>query len=306
VSAQPILLVGSVALDDVRTPFGAVQEAFGGSASYFALAARCFAPVRLVAIVGTDFPAAHLELLRERDIDTRGLEIVDGKCFRWGGRYGDDLNSRETLFTHLNVFEHFHPKVPPAYRDSPFVFLGNIHPSLQAEVLRQVQAPRLVALDTMNLWIETARQELLDVLRSVHLLVVNDQEARQLTENSNLVQAARRLLEFGPRMVVVKKGEHGAAYFSAEGEFAVPALPLDDVRDPTGAGDSFAGGLLGHLAASGEVSQAAMRRAMVYGSVLASFTVQDFGVAGLCGVSAEQIAARYEQLRLLTQIEPLR
>jgi sugar/nucleoside kinase (ribokinase family) len=306
VSAQSILLVGSVALDDVTTPFGEVQGAFGGSASYFALAARHFAPVRLVAVVGTDFPAVHLDLLRERDIDTRGLEIVEGQCFRWGGRYGDDLNSRETLFTHLNVFEHFHPKVPPAYQDSPFVFLGNIHPSLQAEVLQQVRAPRLVALDTMNLWIDTARRELLEVLRSVQLLVVNDQEARQLTGKSNLVQAARQLLELGPRMVVVKKGEHGAAFFSKEGEFAVAALPLDDVCDPTGAGDSFAGGLVGHLAACGETSQAAMRRAMVYGSVLASFTVQDFGVAGLCAVSREQIAARYEQLRLLTQIEPLR
>jgi sugar/nucleoside kinase (ribokinase family) len=304
VSPHPILLVGSVALDDVHTPFGEVRGAFGGSASYFALAARFFAPVRLVAVVGTDFPAEHLALLRERDVDTRGLEVVAGNCFRWGGRYGEDLNTRETLFTHLNVFEHFHPKVPPEYHDSPYVFLGNIHPSLQAEVLRQVRAPRLVALDTMNLWIDTARTELLDVLQKVHLLVVNDQEVRQLAGEPDLVRAGRALLRLGPRTVVVKKGEHGAAMFSAAGEFAIPALPLDDVHDPTGAGDSFAGGLVGYLAATGETAGGALRRAIAYGSVLASFTVQDFGVARLRTVRDSEIEARFEQLRLLTHIEP--
>jgi len=303
VSAQPILLVGSVALDEIVTPFGEVRDAFGGSASYFALAARRFAPVRLVAVVGTDFPEDDLQLLRDEGVDTRGLEVVDGRCFRWGGRYGDDLNSRETLYTHLNVFEHFHPKVPQAYRDSPYVFLGNIHPSLQAEVLEQVRSPRLVALDTMNLWIETARTELLRVLRDVHLLVLNDQEARQLAGESNLVRAGRRLLDLGPRTIVVKKGEHGAALFSTGGEFALPALHLADVRDPTGAGDSFAGGLLGYLAASGETSGPALRRAIAYGSVLASFTVQDFGIARLRNVRPEEIAARFEELRLLTHLD---
>jgi sugar/nucleoside kinase (ribokinase family) len=300
----PILLVGSVALDDIQTPFGAVQEAFGGSASYFALAARFFAPVRLVAVVGTDFPAAHLQTLRDSNVDTRGLEVAEGSCFRWGGRYGRDLNSRETLFTHLNVFEQFHPKVPEEFRDTPFVFLGNIHPGLQAEVLRQVRSPRLVALDTMNLWITTARPALLEVLRSVHLLIVNDEEARQLAEDANLVRAARRLLELGPRVVVIKKGEHGSMMISEHGMFASAAVPLETVLDPTGAGDSFAGGLVGCLAASGDLTAAGLRRGIAYGSVLASFTVQDFGLERLRSVRRDEIAARWEELRLLTQIHP--
>ncbi len=301
--SHPILLVGSVALDDVTTPFGEVRGAFGGSASYFALAARQFAPVRLVAVVGTDFPAEHRLLLEERGVDIRGLEVADGACFRWGGRYGDDLNSRETLYTHLNVFADFHPKVPAVFRDSPYVFLGNIHPALQAEVLAQVQAPRLVALDTMNLWIDTAHRELLEVLRRVDLLVVNDAEARQLTGEKNLVRAGRRLRDLGPSIVVVKKGEHGAALFSAGSEFATVAVPLEDVVDPTGAGDSFAGGLLGYLAATGDSSDAALRRAVTYGSVLASFTVQGFGISRLMTVRHEEIAARFATLRDLTQIE---
>lgn len=301
---QPILLVGSVALDDISTPFGEVRDAFGGSASYFALAASLFAPVRLVAVVGKDFPDEHRAFLEARKVDTRGLEIADGACFRWGGRYGDDLNSRETLFTHLNVFADFHPKVPAAFRDSPYVFLGNIHPALQAEVLAQVEKPRLVALDTMNLWIESAREELLRVVSQVDLLVLNDAEARQLTGESNLVRAGRRLLRLGPRTIVVKKGEHGAALFSAGGEFATAAVPLEDVVDPTGAGDSFAGGLLGYLAATGDHSEGALRRAVAYGSVLASFTVQGFGIARLATVRAEEIAARCAELRNLTQLEP--
>jgi sugar/nucleoside kinase (ribokinase family) len=208
------------------------------------------------------------------------------------------------LFTQLNVFENFHPKVPPEFRDSPFVFLGNIHPGLQAEVLSQVQRPRLVALDTMNLWIETARRELLEVLASVDLLVVNDAEARQLAGEANLIRAGQRLLELGPRMVVVKKGEHGAALFSAHGRFSIPALPLESVLDPTGAGDSFAGGLVGALAATGDISDSTLRRAIAYGSVLASFTVQDFGIERLRTVQPDEIARRYEELRHLTHIEP--
>lgn len=301
--AQPILLVGSVALDDVETPFGAVREAFGGSATFFALAARYFAPVRLVAVVGTDFPAEYRDLLESYRVDTRGLEVAPGRCFRWGGRYGFDLNTRETLFTELNVFENFHPKVPPEFRDSPFVFLGNIHPDLQAEVLRQVQAPRLVALDTMNLWIDTAREALLRVLPSVHLLILNDAEARQLAGEANLVRAGRRLLDLGPRTVVVKKGEHGAAMFTREGTFATAAVPLEEVFDPTGAGDSFAGGLVGTLAASGDLSDAGLRRAIAYGSVLASFTVQAFGIERLRGVRPADIAQRFEQLRHLTHLD---
>lgn len=302
-TAQPILLVGSVALDELHTPAGSLHDAFGGSASYFALAARFFAPVRLVAVVGSDFPPAHRQLLETAGVDLRGLEVAEGPCFRWGGRYGEDLNTRETLFTNLGVFEHFHPKVPEGYRQSPFVFLGNIHPSLQKEVLAQIDSPRLVALDTMNLWIETARAELLDVLRSVDLLVVNDGEARQLTGESNVVRAGRRLLELGPKTIVIKKGEHGAALFASGGTFAVPAVPLEHVVDPTGAGDSFAGGLIGSLAVSGDLGDAALRRAIACGSVLASFTVQDFGVARLQSVTRHELAARYEELRHLTHFD---
>jgi sugar/nucleoside kinase (ribokinase family) len=303
VTAAPILLVGSVALDDLHTPSGSRHEAFGGSASYFALAARFFAPVRLVAVVGDDFPPAYREVLAGAGVDLEGLEIAPGPCFRWGGRYGEDLNTRETLFTHLGVFEHFHPKVPDAYRGSDFVFLGNIHPSLQQEVLRQVRAPRLVVLDTMNLWIETARAELLDVLASVDVLIVNDAEARQLTGESNLVRAGRALLALGPTRAVIKKGEHGAALFAPGGIFALPAVPLERVVDPTGAGDSFAGGLLGSLAAEGECTDRAMRRAMALGSVLASLTVEDFGLERLRTASRREIAARYEELRHMTHFD---
>ena len=301
--SESILLVGSVALDEVHTPSGSVRDAFGGSASYFALAARFFAPVRLVAVVGDDFPPDHRALLETSGVDLAGLEVAAGPCFRWGGRYGQDLNHRETLFTHLGVFEHFHPKVPEAWRDSAFVFLGNIHPALQLEVLQQVRDPRLVALDTMNLWIETAREELLAVLRHVDLLVVNDGEARQLTGEANLVRAGRRLLELGPRCAVIKKGEHGAAFFAADGPFAVPAVPLEHVVDPTGAGDSFAGGLVGALAAHGGLDDGALRRAMALGSVLASFTVEDFGIRRLQSVCSDDIAARFDSLGQLTHFD---
>ncbi|MFQ5600630.1 MAG: PfkB family carbohydrate kinase [Candidatus Krumholzibacteriia bacterium] len=302
-SARSILVVGSVALDDIRTPFGEVREAFGGSASYFSLAARFFAPVQVVAVVGRDFPQEHMQLLRERDIDTRGLEVADGACFRWGGEYGYDLNARKTLFTHLNVFEHFHPKVPAEFRGTPYVFLGNIHPSLQAEVLEQVDRPELVALDTMNLWIDTAREDLVQVLRSVDLVILNDSEARELAEEPNLIRAGRRLLELGPSTVVIKKGEHGAVMLTDGRTFCYPAIPLEEVFDPTGAGDAFGGGVLGHLAATGDHSDAGLRRAIAYGTVLASFTVQDFGVQRLREVQPAEIDARYRELRNLTHFD---
>ena len=298
--AHPILVVGSVALDDIRTPFGAVRETFGGSASHFALAARFFAPVRVVAVVGRDLPPQHLRMLEARGIDTRGVEVADGATFRWGGEYGYDLNARKTLFTHLNVFESFHPRIPPEFRRSPYVFLGNIHPALQAEVLGAVQEPALVAMDTMNLWIETARAELVEMLRRVHLLVLSDSEARELAGEPNLVRAGRRLLELGPRIVVIKKGEHGAMMLNGGSIFCSPAVPLEQVVDPTGAGDAFAGGLLGHLAATGDHSDDGLRRAIALGTVLASFTVQNFGVQGLVEITPADIEARYNELRLLT------
>lgn len=307
-TASPILAVGSVALDDIRTPFGEVHEAFGGSAAYFALAARFFAPVRLVAVVGSDLPPRHLQLLQESGVDTQGLVVVPGATFRWGGEYGYDLNARQTLFTHLNVFENFHPQIPAEWRRTPYVFLGNIHPTLQAEVLRQVERPALVVLDTMNLWIETARAELLRVLERVDLVILNDSEARELAGDPNLVRAGRRLLDLGPRTVVIKKGEHGALMLNGTSLFSSPAVPLEQVCDPTGAGDAFAGGLLGHLAATGEQSDEALRRAIAFGTVLASFCVEDFGVQGLCDIRHADIEARYDQLRLLTHFgvaEPL-
>jgi sugar/nucleoside kinase (ribokinase family) len=304
--SSPVLVVGSVALDDIHTPSGEVRAAEGASASYFALAARHFAPVRIVAVVGSDFPSEHRALMEACDIDTRGLEVAAGETFRWGGRYADDLNDRTTLFTHLNVFEGFHPNIPEALRNTPYVFLGNIHPALQAEVLRQVQKPRLVALDTMNLWIDTARSELLDVLPSVDVLVLNDGEARQLANDSNLLRAAQRLLGLGPATVVVKKGEHGAMMLTAKTTFCVPAMPLEKVQDPTGAGDAFAGGFLGHLARRGEHDEEDLRCAVGYGTVVASYTVEAFGVRGLYDVDAAGIEARFAELRNLTQFGAVR
>lgn len=304
--SSPVLVVGSVALDDIHTPAGEARAAFGGSASYFALAARHFAPVRMVAVVGSDFPAEHRALLEACDIDTRGLEVAAGETFRWGGRYAEDLNERTTLFTHLNVFEDFHPNIPEALRNTPYVFLGNIHPALQAEVLRQVQKPRLVALDTMNLWIETAHAPLLEVLASVDVLILNDSEARQLANERNLLRAARRLLDLGPGTVVVKKGEHGAMMLTARTTFCLPAMPMAQVKDPTGAGDAFAGGFLGHLARCGDHGTACLRQAVGYGTVVASFTVGAFGVRGLCDLDASHIEARFAELRDLTQFGAVR
>jgi sugar/nucleoside kinase (ribokinase family) len=305
VSQQPILVVGSVALDSIRTPFGEAQDAFGGSATYFSLAARYFAPVRLVAVVGEDLPNEHRDMLHGRGIDIRGLEVTEGDTFRWGGVYGSDLNTRETLFTHLNVFEHFHPKVPQEFRSTPYVFLGNIHPTLQLEVLDQIDKPRLVALDTMNLWIDTARADLERVLRRVDLFILNDSEARDLGGTANLVSAGKRLLELGPQTIIIKKGEHGALMITEDSMFATAALPLEDVCDPTGAGDAFAGGVLGYLASRNATSPAAMRHAIAYGTVIASFVVQGFGVDGIHDLEHRELDERFERLRHLTHFEPI-
>jgi len=305
VSQQPILVVGSVALDSIKTPFGEAEDAFGGSASYFSLAASYFAPVRLVAVVGSDFPDENRQLLNDRNIDLRGLEVADGETFRWGGVYGSDLNSRETRFTHLNVFEHFHPKVPAEFLKTPFVFLGNIHPALQLEVLDQIEQPKLVALDTMNLWIETAREDLLKVLRSVDLFILNDAEARDLSGAANLVTAGKKLLELGPHTIIIKKGEHGALMLTKDSMFCSVAIPLDDVCDPTGAGDAFAGGVLGYLAAHNSSSAAAMRHAIAYGTVVASYVVQGFSVDRLRTLTRKELDERYDRLRHLTHFEPL-
>jgi sugar/nucleoside kinase (ribokinase family) len=287
-----ILVVGSVAYDTVETPFGRAERVLGGSASFFSVAASFFAPVNLVGVVGEDFGEQQLRAFRERPIDLEGLERMEGKTFHWQGKYSLDLNSRDTVCTDLNVFEFFRPKIPAPYRGSEVVFLGNIDPVLQREVLDQVQAPRLVACDTMNFWIRGKRQELLDTLRKVQILLVNDAEARELSGEWNLVKAARAIRAMGPRIVVLKKGEHGALMFTDGGAFVAPAFPLETVLDPTGAGDTFAGGFLGHLASAGEPSEAALRRAVIMGSTLASFCVEGFSLDRLLALTRPAPASR--------------
>ncbi|MBI2320701.1 MAG: sugar kinase, partial [Chloroflexi bacterium] len=262
-----ILVVGSVALDTVETPFGRVEEALGGSAVYFSLAARLYAPVRLVAVVGEDFPAEHVALLHQHGVDVAGLERAAGPTFRWSGRYDFDLNSAETLDTQLNVFASFHPKMPPAYGDSEFLFMANIDPDLQREVLQQVPDTKLRALDTMNFWITSKPEQLASAMSLVDIVLMNEAEARQFAGTHSLLRAARRILELGPRALIVKKGEYGAVLFSEYGYFVAPAYPLEDVRDPTGAGDSFAGGFLGFLARAGEITPRTLKQAIIHGSV---------------------------------------
>ena len=294
--SNEVLVVGSVALDSLETPAGIVENALGGAATYGATAASLFAPVHLVGVVGDDFPSEHLEFLKSRKIDLAGLQIVDGgKTFRWKGDYLGDLNQAVTHETHLGVFEHFEPHLPDNYTNADFVFLANIHPNLQLRVLEQVESPRLVLCDTMNLWINIARDEVWKVFAKSDIAVLNDGEARLLTEEDNLMQAGKRLLESGPRHVIIKKGEHGALLFSRDGSlFAAPSFPLGEVVDPTGAGDSFAGALIGYLAKTDDLSIENLRRAVVYGSVVASTTVQDFSLGALRVLDVEEVARRYQ------------
>jgi len=300
---MPVLVVGSVALDSVETPFGKADNVLGGSATYFSASASLLAPVQLVGVVGTDYPVEQLEPLGARGVDLAGLERADGESFRWRGRYRHDLNSAETLETRLGVFSHFRPKIPHQFRQAPFVFLGNIDPRLQLEVLGQVERPRLVACDTMNFWIESRRADLLDLLRHVDLLTLNDAEARQLTEEVNLVKAARWIMAHGPRYVIIKKGEHGAFMFTASSVFYAPAYPLEEVFDPTGAGDSFAGGFIGYLARSGDITEPNLRRAVVYGSAMGSFAVERFSIERFLEITAQDIAARVSEFRRLVSFE---
>ncbi len=298
-----VLVVGSVALDSVETPFGRIEDAIGGSGTFFAASAAHFTPVQLVGVVGSDYPVARLESLRARGVSLDGLEQIEGESFRWRGRYRHDLNAAETLETRLGVFSNFRPKIPEAFRSAPYVFLANIDPRLQLDVLRQVDRPQLVACDTMNFWIESRRNELLELLARVDILLVNDGEARQLTEEYNLVRAARWILERGPKHVVIKKGEHGAYMFSAHSVFFAPAYPLENVFDPTGAGDSFAGGFIGYLARTGRSDEQAMRRAVVYGSTMGSFAVEAFSIERLLEVHRVDIARRLEEFRTLVAFE---
>lgn len=298
-----VLVVGSAALDSVKTPYGEVVDAVGGSAFYFAAAASYFAPVKIVAIVGEDFPLEKINFLKMRNADFSGLEIAPGDTFRWGGIYHQDMNQRDTSFTHLNVFEKFSPKLPPEYRKTPYVFLANIHPSLQMEVLDQVENPRLVMLDTMNLWIDTDLAGLKEVMARTDAVILNDQEARQITGEPNLIKAARDVIQLGPRTVIIKKGEHGAFIISENDFFALPAYPLESLYDPTGAGDSFAGGLIGFLAKHDDLSPATFRKALVFGTVMASFAVEEFSVDRLRKLSEDEIQSRYQKLIAITRFE---
>ncbi len=298
-----LLVVGSMAIDSVRTPFGAREEAVGGSAAYFAVSASYFTDVRLVAVVGSDFPEDALAFLRERNIDISGLERSAGKTFRWRGEYGFDLNTAHTLDTQLNVFECFSPRLPEAFRDTEFVFLANIDPELQASVLAQSKSPRLAACDTMNFWIEGKRDALLQTLSMVDLAIINDAEARALSGEANVARAAGRIRGAGPKTLVVKQGEYGALLFHEDGVFSAPGLPLEDIHDPTGAGDSFAGGFMGHLAATGDLSEAGMRRAVIFGSVMASFNVEAFSYERMKSLSMAEINERYRAFGELAHFE---
>ena len=298
-----ILVVGSIALDTVETPFGKAEEALGGAAVYFSYAASFFGHVRLVGVVGKDFPEEHLKLLESRDIDLSGLERAGGATFRWKGRYDYDLNEAHTLDTQLNVFETFAPEIPDQFKDSDFVFLANIQPALQLQVARQVKAPRIIACDTMNFWIESAYDQLRETLEAVDILVINDAEARELAREPSLVKAARQILKWGPQTLVVKRGEYGVLMFTDHSVFSAPAYPLEDVYDPTGAGDTFAGGFMGYLSTQEEINEMAIRQAIVFGSTLASFNVEDFSLGRMKSLTMQDILGRFAEFKLLSHFE---
>jgi len=291
-----LLVVGSTAFDTIETPHGNAERCLGGSSTYFSLAARLFTPVRLVSVVGKDFPDEHKTLLAERGVDLAGLEVKPGDTFYWHGRYSADMNNRETIEVQLNTFGDFAPKVPSAFRDSPFVFLANGAPATQASVVEQMDQPRFVVADTMDLWIENERDGLLALLKNIDGVIVNDSEVKQLTGESNLIAAGRAALELGPKLVIVKKGEHGCFVFSNYFHYALPAYPTERVVDPTGAGDSFAGGFMGFLANCDQISLANMQRAVAYGTVTASLTVEGFGVDRLAHADRAAVERRYHEL----------
>lgn len=301
-----LLVVGSVAFDAIETPFGKTDKIIGGAATYISLAASYFTnPVNLVGIVGKDFPRREIEMFEEHGIDVRGLEInSNGKTFFWSGRYHNDMNTRDTITTELNVFGEFDPKIPDAYKDSDFVMLGNIVPKLQQKVLNQLaKKPKLVVMDTMNFWMNTAMDDLKKTLQMVDVLTINDEEARQLSGDYALVKAAKKIFQMGPRFIIIKKGEHGALIFHENDVFFAPALPLEEVFDPTGAGDSFAGGFIGYLARTKNISFENMKRAVIYGSVMASFCVEKFGTERLINLSEEDMEERYQEFINLVQFD---
>lgn len=299
----PILIAGVVAIDDIETPFGRAQGVIGGPGSYAALAASLYAPVRLASIVGTDFPVSGLDLFRERGVDLSGLHVVEGESFFWSARYHYDLNNRDTLATRLNVWENYHPRLPASYAHSELVFLLNGHPATQREYLQQVTSPRLTLLDSMNLWIDIARNDLSETMSMVDVVTMNEFEVRQFSGEASLLKGARQIMELGPRAVLLKKGEYGAALITASGYFVAPAYPLDEVVDPTGAGDSFAAAFLGYLAAGRDLSFESMKRATVHASAVASFTVEDFSIERLRSLTLAEVEERYRDFQQFTHFE---
>lgn len=299
------LVVGSIALDTIETPFGKTEDALGGTAVFFSVAACHFTNVNVVGVVGHDFPESHITLLEDHGCDLEGLQRIPGRTFRWRGSYSDNMNLAHTLDTQLNVFEAFHPQLPARYRQSDTLFLGNIDPDLQMDVLRQTDSPDIVALDTMNFWIAGKRTGLEAVMRHVDILLINEDEARQFADVFKISEAARYIHEFGPRFVVVKRGEYGSALFTPDSYFALPAFLTENVRDTTGAGDSFAGGFLGYLDSVSSVTDRELRRAMAYGTVMASFTVEDFSIGRIHAAGKRDIEDRFTALRELTAIEPV-
>lgn len=303
-----ILVVGSIALDHIETPFGSRQDALGGACTYFAAAASLYAPVHIVGVVGTDFPQVHIEFFRSRQIDLRGLQVMPGKTFRWAGRYGRDLADAETLATELNVFGDFHPVIPEDLRRVPYVFLANIDPELQIEILSQMHAPRLAALDSMNYWMIHKREALAHAIAKVQVVLLNESEVRMFSGEENLVRGVRAILSLGPRALIVKRGEYGAMLIVSQGQemdpFMIPAFPVENVVDPTGAGDTFAAGFMGYLAKTGDLSISGLRRAVVHGALVASFTVQAFSIDRLRSLTLADIEARYAAFRWMTHFDP--
>jgi sugar/nucleoside kinase (ribokinase family) len=305
-----ILAVGSIAFDNLATPSGRRENVLGGSATYFSLAASYFTEVRVVAVVGEDFSDEQEKVFKKRKVDTRGIEHAKGKTFRWGGQYLDNLNEAKTDFTELNVFEHFQPRIPDEYQDSKFLFLGNIHPSLQAAVRLEMDGVRMTGGDTMNFWINGARGELLETLKLINVLLINDTEAKMLAGDTSLPRAARKVLAMGPQALVIKHGEYGATIFFREGAFGIgthpfraPALPIDEVKDPTGAGDAFAGGFMGYIASQGDLNREVLKRALFYGGVMGSFAVETFGTERLQSLTKNEIEARFQLFRELSHLE---
>ena len=296
-----ILVVGSVAIDSVKTPFGERPEALGGSATYFSMAASFFSKVNIVATVGEDFPKKYISLFKSKGIGTKGLHVARGKTFRWKGWYDYDLNTAHTISTHLNVFQNFKPEVPASFKNSKFVFLANIDPELQYNVLKQVKNPKLIACDSMNYWLEHKKKEFERLLDKVDIILLNDSEARQFTGEPNLMRAARIIISFGPRAVIIKKGEHGVIYFSKKTHFIAPAYLLETVYDPTGAGDTFAGGMMGYLSKSGAINEGNIRKSIIYGSILASFAVEDFSIDRMLEISLKDIEERYKHFSAITK-----